>query len=258
MRERRVWVRAGRARGRRRAAVAFVLSLGVSCVATAAAQSAGAIAGRVTTAGTDSAVAGDFVLVEGTLGRAVTDAQGRYLVRDVAAGQRLVRVLRVGYQMAERVVAVPAGDTARQDFALEHALLRLEPVTVTASRGTRLIGDVPASQVVVSNREILDRNVLTLDQELPFVSGVSFNDGDIDIRGSTGAAGGVGSRVLLLLDGHSVLTADGGETDFTSLPLLDVDRIEVVKGAYSALYGSNALGGVGSRISKNLTQSRIK
>lgn len=244
MRERRVWVRAGRARGRRRAAVAFVLSLGVSCVATAAAQSAGAIAGRVTTAGTDSAVAGAFVLVEGTLGRAVTDAQGRYLVRDVAAGQRLVRVLRVGYQMAERVVAVPAGDTARQDFALEHALLRLEPVTVTASRGTRLIGDVPASQVVVSNREILDRNVLTLDQELPFVSGVSFNDGDIDIRGSTGAAGGVGSRVLLLLDGHSVLTADGGETDFTSLPLLDVDRIEVVKGAYSALYGSNALGGV--------------
>ena len=229
---------------RRRAIIALGIALGVAGAAPLRAQAPGAIAGRVTDATTDSAVAGAFVLIEGTLGRAVTDANGRYVLRDVDAGRRLVRVLRIGYQTGEHAVSVAAGDTARQDFALQRALVRLEPVTVTASRGTRSIGDVPASQAVVPAQELRNRNVLTLDQALPFVSGVSFNAGDIDIRGSTGAAGGVGSRVLLLLDGHSVLTADGAETDFTSLPLLDVDRIEVVKGAYSALYGSNALGGV--------------
>ena len=228
--------------------VGMVAALGLAAAACRAgplgAQSAGAIAGRVTDARTHGAVPGVFVMIDGTLARSVTDTGGRYVLRGVEPGDRRLRVLRIGYQSAERVVAVPAGDTAHENFALEPALLRLEPVTVTASRGTRVVGDVAASQDVVTNQDILDRNVLTLDQALPFVSGVSFNDGDIDIRGSTGAAGGVGSRVLLLLDGHSVLTADGGETDFTSLPLLDVDRIEVVKGAYSALYGSNALGGV--------------
>ncbi|HEX6806895.1 MAG TPA: TonB-dependent receptor, partial [Gemmatimonadaceae bacterium] len=229
---------------RRRAIIALGIALGVGGAAPLRAQAPGAIAGRVIDATSDSAVAGAFVLIEGTLGRSVTDANGRYVLRDVDPGRRLVRVLRIGYQTGEHAVSVTAGDTAHLDFALPRALVRLEPVTVTASRGTRSIGDVPASQAVVPSQELRNRNVLTLDQALPFVSGVSFNDGDIDIRGSTGAAGGVGSRVLLLLDGHSVLTADGAETDFTSLPLLDVDRVEVVKGAYSALYGSNALGGV--------------
>jgi outer membrane receptor for ferrienterochelin and colicins len=68
------------------------------------------------------------------------------------------------------------------------------------------------------------------------------------VRGSTGVAGGVGSRVLMLLDGHPMLSADGGEIIWEALPLLDVDRVEVVKGAYSAVYGSNALGGVANII----------
>src|SRR6185312_13203962 len=183
---------------RRVAIVALGIALGGG--APLCAQAPAAIAGRVTDASTDSAVAGAFVLIDGTLDRAVTDANGRYMLRDVDPGRRLVRVLRIGYQIAEHVVSLAAGDTARQNFALQRALVRLEPVTVTASRGTRSIGDVPASQAVVPAQELRNRNVLTLDQALPFVSGVSFNAGDIDIRGSTGAAGGVGSRVLLLLD----------------------------------------------------------
>jgi len=48
----------------------------------------------------------------------------------------------------------------------------------------------------------------------------------------------------MLLDGHPALSADGGEINFRALPVIDLARTEVVKGAYSALYGSNALGGV--------------
>jgi outer membrane receptor protein involved in Fe transport len=66
----------------------------------------------------------------------------------------------------------------------------------------------------------------------------------MDIRGSTGSAGGVGSRVLMMIDGHPALSGDGGEIIFETLPLLDLDQAEVVKGAASALYGTNALGGV--------------
>lgn len=228
------------------AALGMVLGmvLGMARAAPVCAQATGTIIGRVTDKATDSAVVAAHVMLVGSLSGAVADSAGGYVLRGVAPGSHTVRALRIGYHAIERTIAVGAGDTTRLDFAIVRSTLQLDEVTVTASRGARFVGDVPASQAVVTTEDLRNRNVLTLDQALPFVSGVSFNAGDIDIRGSTGAAGGVGSRVLMLLDGHSVLTADGGEVDFTSLPLLDIDRVEVVKGAYSALYGSNALGGV--------------
>ena len=100
---------AGRWLGRRRRAAALGVSLVMAGAAMVPAQ-AGAVGGRVTDASTDSAVAGAFVLVEGMLGRTVTDANGRYLLRDVEPGQRLVRVLRVGYEMAEHTVVPTAPD----------------------------------------------------------------------------------------------------------------------------------------------------
>lgn len=220
------------------------LSLLVALARPADAQQYATLSGRVTDARTAGAVADAYVLIGGTLRRTTTDAHGSYAVHGLSPGTYTLRVLVVGYQSATRTVTLIAGETHDESFALEPALLQLAPITVTGSRDTRMIGDVPASQAVISERDLLQRNVITLDQALKFVPGVSFNNGDIDIRGSTGAAGGVGSRVLMLVDGHPVLSADGGEVDFSSLPLLDIDRVEIVKGAYSALWGSNALGGV--------------
>lgn len=184
------------------------------------------------------------VIVAGTLLRTRTSVRGEYRVSGVPPGRRMVRVLRIGYRSATREFVAPSADTVQVDVAMPPVAVQLAPVTVTSSRVEHRVGDVPASEAVMSGAEVARRNVITLDQALPFVPGVLFNHGDVDIRGASGLAGGVGSRVLVLLDGHPVLTADGGEVDFASLPLLDVDRVEVVKGAYSALYGSNALGGV--------------
>ena len=91
---------------------------------------------------------------------------------------------------------------------------------------------------------------MTLDEALPFAQGVIFNSGQMDIRGATGLARGVGSRVLMLLDGHRVLSGVGASIDFSGLPVLDVDRIEIVKGPHSTLWGTNALGGVVNVITK--------
>jgi len=227
----------------------------VACAVAAAAATGGAqrpdsaaatatVAGRVTAAGGDSGVADVAVLVSGTLLHTVTDAKGEYRIRGLAPGEATLRFLRIGFEAASRTVTVRAGETARADVALAPAPVLLAPVTVTASGFARQVGDVPASQAVVPHSEITNRNVVTLDGVMPFVAGVTLNAGSIDIRGSSGVAGGVGSRVLVMLDSHPLLSADGGEVDFAALPLPDIDRVEVVKGAYSALYGSNALGGV--------------
>ena len=236
-------------RGGRRVLPALLLLLAAALPELAAqqtqAQAATAtLVGHVVDAQTRQALPNAAVLVAGTLLQARTDAHGDYRIDGVAPGRYELRVLIIGYQSETRAERVAAGDTARADFALQHALIELTPVTITASRDERRIGDVPASQAVLTSQSIVHRNVITLDEALQYVPGVILNHGDIDVRGSTGIAGGIGSRVLFLMDGHPVLTADGGEVDFASLPLLDVDRVEVVKGAYSALYGSSALGGV--------------
>jgi outer membrane receptor for ferrienterochelin and colicins len=230
---------------RRAGALFLALIVGPSLVPRANAQGAGAvIAGTVTDLQTDSSVEGAVVLLRSTLLRARTGERGRFRLA-VPAGTYTLTVLALGYS-ADSVtgLTVVNGETREVDVSLARAPIGLTDVVVTASRAPQRGEESGASVSVLSGQGLAQRNVTTLDQALLYEPGVTINGGQMDIRGSTGLARGVGSRVLLMLDGHPILSGDGGEIDFESLPLLDVDRVEVVRGAYSALYGSNALGGV--------------
>jgi len=211
-----------------------------------AAQQPGVIAGEVRAESTAAGLEGARVLLEGTPLAAATGVGGRFIFTDVAAGRYRLRVAAVGY-VADSLpdVTVTSADTTRVVVTMRSAAVALPGIVVTASRAPERVEDAPASVAVLSHDEVIARDVNTVDGALPFVPGVTFNGpGQMDIRGSTGSAGGVGSRVLTLIDGHPALSGDGGEIIFEALPLLDLDQIEVVKGAASALYGSNALGGV--------------
>ncbi len=226
---------------RRLALLALVLRAG----AVVAQQPTATVTGLVTDSETGRPLAGAMVFLSGAQLRSSTLETGEYRLTGVPPGRYAVRVTFIGHQSAERAgVVLAPGGALRLDFALSKALIDLPVVVVTASRAEERPGDSPASVAVLTRDAAIRHGAITIDQALPFVPGVIFNNGQPDIRGASGAAGGVGSRVLMLLDGHPILTADGGEVDFNAVPMLDLDRVEIVKGAYSALYGSNALGGV--------------
>ena len=103
--------------------------------------------------------------------------------------------------------------------------------------------------------EIRQRNSTSLDDALRYVRGVNMTGTQVNIRGSSGYSLGAGSRVLMLLDGIPFFAGDTGELNFEAIPMGQVDRIEVVKGASSALYGSNALGGVINIITKPIPET---
>ncbi len=213
--------------------------------ALAAQGSTATVTGVVTDSETGRPLEGATVYLTTTQLRSATRQTGEYRLAGVPPGRYAVRVALIGYQSAERAeVMLDSGEARRLDFALVRALIDIPGIVVTASRGEERPEDSPASVAVLARDAVVRRGAMTIDQALPFVPGVIFNNGQVDIRGASGIAGGVGSRVLMLLDGHPILTADGGEVDFNAVPLLDLDRVEIVKGAYSALYGSNALGGV--------------
>jgi outer membrane receptor for ferrienterochelin and colicins len=226
----------------------LVLSLLIApAVAPRAAAQVGdaVITGSITDRQTDSGVDGAVVLLRATLLHARTDERGHFRLGGVPPGRYTLTVLALGYASDSlSPLLIAEGETRQVTIALGRAPVGLNDVVVTASRAPERAEESGASVSVLSRQALTHRNVTTLDQALVYEPGVTVNAGQIDIRGSTGLARGVGSRVLLLLDGHPILSGDGGEIDFESLPLLDVDRVEVVRGAYSALYGSNALGGV--------------
>lgn len=227
------------------------LTLALAAAPLAAQGPGGAVTGQVRAAGSGQPLVGALVRVRGSLLAATTDSAGRFILRALEPGSRVILAAAVGFSADSLAVEVAAGVTREVAFSLAASPLELPGLMVTANRRVEELDRAEASVAILPGDAPIQRNVVTLDQALPFVSGVTFNGRDnIDIRGSTGFARGVGSRVLMLLDGHPALSADGGEVIWESLPLLDLDQVEVVKGAYSALYGSNALGGVVNLVTK--------
>ena len=209
------------------------------------AQEAATIRGIVVHAETGQPVAGADVLVRSTPLWAFSGEDGRFEIVLPGGGTYILVVVAEGFRKAEREIESSAAAAAEGllRFALERLFFEAPGLTVTANRGTHP-GDAPTSVAVISGDELERRSVANLTEALPFAQGVTFNAGQMDIRGSSGLSRGVGSRVLMLLDGHRTLAGVGSSVDFGILPTLDVERIEIVKGPHSTLWGTNALGGV--------------
>jgi outer membrane receptor for ferrienterochelin and colicins len=204
------------------------------------------ISGAVRDAETGAPLPGVTILLAGTPFSTTTDGQGAFTIKWLSAGTYTLHAVVIGYSSDSLPgVRLADGEHRTVAIALHRVPLMLQDIVVTASRTAEKGDQSTVSVAALPARDIIQRDVTTIDQALLYVPGVTFNgSGQLDIRGATGLARGVGSRVLMLLDGHPMLSGDGAEIDFSSIPLLDLDRIEIVKGAYSAVYGSNALGGV--------------
>lgn len=209
------------------------------------AQESGTIRGVVRDADTQQPLEGANVVVRGTFLGAATDRNGNFRISGLSKGNYVVVVSMVGYRPVQIENAEPGSIRADPlEVFLNSAPIETEQIIVTASRRAQDMREVPVSMAVVTASTLAARNTVTLDEALRYVPGVNMIQDQVNIRGSSGYSRGVGSRVLLLLDGLPFLTGDTGEINWETLPVGEVERIEIVKGAGSALYGSSALGGV--------------
>jgi iron complex outermembrane receptor protein len=189
-------------------------------------------------------IRGAVVGVPGTALYTATDQAGRFRLAPVPVGELRVRAAAIGYAPAATTVTVPPADSAVVDFALAPSPLELAPLDVVSSKVPHF-GDRPATSVAqVSERDIDRRAVLTIDEAIDRVGAVQYVNGQINIRGSTGYVQGLNSRVLMLVDGVPMNQGDRGGINWDLVPVDDVERVDILKGAGSSLYGSAALGGV--------------
>jgi len=228
--------------GRSGTRVRFLLAL-LAAPSSLGAQEQPAIRGIVINGETGEPLPGASVLIRSTPLRTSATEDGSFEITLLAPGTYVLVVAAHGFRNVERTIQPMAADDPPIRIEMERLLFEVPNLVVTANRGTHP-GDAPTSVAVVSGDELVQRNVTHLGEALPFAQGVTFNAGEMDIRGSSGISRGVGSRVLMLLDGHRTLGGVTSAIDFGVMPILDVERIEIVKGPHSTLWGSNALGGV--------------
>lgn len=144
-----------------------------------------------------------------------------------------------------------AADVAASDDPAE-----LDEVVVTATRVGTTLADAPAAVTVVKAKSIEAKNATRLGDALDRVPSLYLRDGALGWSQGTSGTSGMSLRgidqnkTLILLDGQPLQDGRSGKVNWRIPFVEDIERIEVVPGAFSSLYGSNAIGGVVSVITK--------
>lgn len=179
---------------------------------------------------------------------AVTDVEGHYELRLPDNGRYTLTATYIGYFDAVQVV--DGNHDGASDFRLKENPLMLDQVVVTGTRTPKLLKDVPIVTRVISERDIKRTDATNigdlLQTELP---GIEFSY-SMNQQTSLNMSGFGGNSVLFLVDGERLAGETLDNVDYSRLNMDNVQRIEIVKGAASSLYGSNAVGGVVNIISR--------
>ena len=143
-------------------------------------------------------------------------------------------------------------ENSKQDI---YADKTLQEVVVTATGTGHLLKNVPVQTEVISRKMIESYGGKSIEDILEgLTASFSFNEGDM---GSKAQLGGLGNNyILILIDGKRIHGDNGGENDLGLIDPNNIERIEIVKGAQSALYGSDAMAGVINIITKKHNTTR--
>jgi outer membrane receptor for ferrienterochelin and colicins len=191
------------------------------------------------------------IFLEGTNLGTATDVTGHYMLVEVPLGKYTLVAKMVGYKESKREVTLEAGKTIEVKFDLEEDVIHMDEVVIT---GTKTFKRQTESAVIVN---VLDSKTIekvaaqTISESLSFQPGLRMET-DCQTCNYTqlrmNGLGGAYSQILI--NSRAVFSPLTGLYGLEQLPTEMVERIEVVRGGASALYGSSAIGGTVNIITK--------
>ena len=212
--------------------------MGVGCVMSGFAQIS--LTGKVVDAETNEPIQGAYIRLKETNIGCTTNDKGEFSLVGVPDGKYAMRISRMDY----------ASETLSVNKSMQNILVRLnestvnlDQVVVTGTGTHHKLKDSPVPVQVISQKEIQQVNASGVeDVLLKLVPSISFQS--TSMSNNIYMNGLSGKYVLVLINGRKVAGDVSGNVDFSRVNIANVKRIEILNGAASALYGSDAIAGV--------------
>ena len=234
------------------------------------------VTGRVTDATSGTPLANVEVTLEGTLMRAITDAEGHYWLANVPPGPQTIRTRRIGYAPNRIPITVPLSGTVNQDIRIAASALQVEGITVTGDAVSRATGEI-GTATVIDIEAVRHQTATSLAGVLELVPGIEATPPGLDdiqqvalraidpgpttssILGGTYDLASFGT--VIILDGVPLsnnanlqalgrgnelyfTTSAGGGIDLRKMPARTIERVEVIRGVPSARHGDLTQGAI--------------
>jgi len=214
------------------------------------------ITGTVSDAVSRKPLEGVSITIDNTTLGSTSTATGEFTVSELTPGEYGVSISRIGYVICRRKVDLETGDIKHLQIMLEPTTLELERINVTAGRFAAEVFSSPSPVSITTSREFTERTFSTTAEVLREEPGIlvqktTYGHGAPIVRGL------IGKYVLLLYDGIRLNRPTfrfGANQYMNTIDLESLNRIEVVRGPSSVMYGSDAIGGAVNLIPE---QSRL-
>ena len=169
-----------------------------------------------------------------------SDDQGSFQLAIQSTGTYILKLSYIGFE--PQTIAVTAPQVYPLTINLRPELIKMSTLVVTGTRTERFLKDVPVTTQVIKNEKLRETGGTDISQVLGQVTGIAV----VENQFGTGIelSGFDANHVLVMVDGLKMIGRTNGQLDISQIPIEQIERIEIIKGAASALYGSEAMGGV--------------
>ncbi|WP_439883115.1 TonB-dependent receptor [Pontibacter sp. MBLB2868] len=229
--------------------VLWILLIPAFCVAQT-----GSITGKIEAKGQNVTYA--TVILKGTKWGASTDEKGKYVIYSVPPGKYGLIVSAIGYKPLEVTVTITENTQTVQDLVIEEVNATLNEVVVTATRSQRRRLESPVAVNVLDSRTFNLTQSNTLSEGLCFQPGLRMETDCQTCNYTQLRMNGLGgSYSQILINSRPVFTSLMSLYGLEQIPANMIDRVEVVRGGGSVLYGSSAIAGTVNIITKEPKES---
>ena len=191
------------------------------------------------------------VVIKGTTIGVTTESTGHYMIRNAPEGTFTIEVSAVGYKTQSHEIEIRRGRSYEVNFSLEEDHIQIDGVIVSATR-SETTRKMSPTLVNVAGMDVYDRsNCTTVAQGLAFQPGVRVENNCQNCGFQQVRINGLdGQYTQILIDSRPIFSALAGVYGIEQLPANMVDRVEVMRGGGSALFGSSAVAGTINIITK--------
>ncbi len=191
------------------------------------------------------------VMLKGTTIGVTTENTGHYMIRNIPEGSFIVEVSAIGYKTQTREIKVRRGRSYEVNFTLEEDFVQIDGVIVSATRSETTRRMSPTLVNVVGMDTYNKTNATTVAQGLVFQPGIRVENNCQNCGFQQVRINGLdGQYTQILIDSRPIFSSLAGVYGIEQLPANMVDRVEIMRGGGSALFGSSAIAGTINIITK--------